>query len=1205
MGMIAFGGVLSITEDGPDSSATVSATPEVLADAGSPTLMTAVAPYSGAWMETVAAVNGSSGGVFTATGSPPEIRFAPDGDFPALLVGETRTTVGGMAFTWGGRAAVASVVATVQGVRTLPVGFVAGEVAADLSTWVGDDGTPEGVTMVRNAAVSVSRSPDGAALIFPAAAGAILSAGSVAAPQAVRAQFEDGLLAAYAGTQGVSVTAPAGIHRGYAFVSIAGDAALVGVAPDGPTLTWATNSAALTGFTPVPLETAAISGGAFSVHPAILPTLGITTRGVGLAYVGQSLPGGGVRLLAATLVIRDDMTAGDLQALAAGLAYVPQLPDLAILTLANPPASGLSEMNGSGALWQPNTPSPGYQSALAVIDGVVGYRQTQASTALRTRPVAAASAVIGEQLVAVMVARGVTASGDRARIYTGTNSNAVRAEFTALSTGSPSAGTQTDLGSTPPVARVAQAVTKRGDYAVCALSTRVVTDTSALLPAFGSITTGDVTDMFRGGLWRVTPCYGHVDAADGSLYLDPYWPGWAEGARVRYQIDALATVDVSTPGPHAIAAAPGAVVKIATLVPYAPGSYIATDQVTLDRVFGVAANGWLEIQSIDTDTAALTTFLGADVTAKQYNGFRPAQGGDIGVRASGGTPGMFTFLPLNDFVHLDPGEREDVPITYRRTGDIADRTAVIRVLGPIGLGRDLLRGVAPVSGVYTFLEPVPEGAVVEIAFRLTSGTVTPSVSGVSGHTASTAEWHEGGFRAGPGGATALVMTGGGVIAEVYARIRQTPGAAAPVLWLRAAKSGATLTSLDFGFSTAVALPAHPTPSTVPDYPLAEEARWDANIVGTPAAPAVEINTKINEFGVWAFLRRTQSEFDEGAETPPGSGRFPGLPFSQRAAYTLRHVSVEGYGGLLQSTGYRHVVIEDVHLRTTVPAGVIINNTVKGMNVWRGGSGAAQDLLITSAALCLANGLRMHSEDGTAYYDALIALGAYANAGVQEYEGIGIDYSGRYDVSGRIIFQNYWIRWSPDAAMDSKSPSEVWYASVGEKMRWTWRSWDAVVSVAHARQDFAPIDADATGIAKLGSRLGWVASPCGKLRYWRHAKPDGTPLRQSDLRASGGDPTIQTQFDSQRDNAPNSNPNGVYVAVQRPRPSQYPLNLTDVEVQVSSDGGATWAPLAVSMGPNDAIGAFYRRDLPVPPTAGLLRLRARYGQKTGPWAQVAL
>jgi hypothetical protein len=562
--------------------------------------------------------------------------------------------------------------------------------------------------------------------------------------------------------------------------------------------------------------------------------------------------------------------------------------------------------------------------------------------------------------------------------------------------------------------------------------------------------------------------------------------------------------------------------------------------------------------------------------------------------------GAFQFLPVNAFDHLDPGEEETVRIDYRRSGDAADRFVEVRVTGPEGLGPDLLRGVRPEDGVYAFSTPVPANAVVDIAYTIqdrTTGGVTPSVSGVPGRTQGENLRHSDSFRAGPGGAAHVAFTpwGGfdGTVSAVRARVVLAAGEAAPITYLRTFRPTAQTLTIDFGVATAVPPPDFPPAVDVPGRD--DDWRWRFDSLAeaphaTEHAPAVFANpppyTDPAFDGDWGSFRRTVTKADTG----------------RLAAYRARHVILKGYNAAFSSIGYRQVWLEDVQFQSIMPDGMSPTPATRFANVWRGGAAGDRSLRLGPDPLFFVNGLRLQNQYGdSSYLDTLVSGGWYG-ASTQDQEGFSIDYSMRFDTVGRLMFNNFWMRWSPDALIDGKAPYEAWFLSVGELVRRPIRSWSGVALVAHLRHDVDPVHTDdpAKGIVALAGRHGWTGYANGAVLYWRRGMQDGSVPSAVSPEAIQGTWAERAYLNVAGAKPPPEDKRGVQVLHIRPRRPAWPINATDFEVEGSADGGSTWVPLAVGMGPNDAIGALYRRDMPAPPDIGQVRVRARWGAKTGAW-----
>lgn len=182
--------------------------------------------------------------------------------------------------------------------------------------------------------------------------------------------------------------------------------------------------------------------------------------------------------------------------------------------------------------------------------------------------------------------------------------------------------------------------------------------------------------------------------------------------------------------------------------------------------------------------------------------------------------GDLQYVPNGAHDALNADEFTDVAVTWRRTGDVSDRTFTLRVYGSQHTGNDLARGVTP-GAAMTLTQTVPAGEVLEVAFTASGAAVTPSLGGVAGNTCPAGRRDVQYLRAPAGGSAALSFSGG-TVSNVIARVVLTPGSAASIRRMSAGRSGSTL-SLDWR-----AMPRSGFPDT---------AGW-TEFGGTPAAPEV-------------------------------------------------------------------------------------------------------------------------------------------------------------------------------------------------------------------------------------------------------------------------------------------------------------------------------------------------------------------------------
>ena len=181
--------------------------------------------------------------------------------------------------------------------------------------------------------------------------------------------------------------------------------------------------------------------------------------------------------------------------------------------------------------------------------------------------------------------------------------------------------------------------------------------------------------------------------------------------------------------------------------------------------------------------------------------------------------GDLQYVPNGAHDALNAGEFTDVSVTWRRTGDVSDRTFTIRVYGSTHTGNDLARGVTA-STAMTLTQTVAAGEVLEVAFTAGASACTPSLGGVAGASCPAGKRDVQYLRAPSGGSAALTFTT--APSNVIARVVNTPGGAASIRRIKASRSGSTL-SLDW--------------RTMPRSGFPNTSGWTEG-GGTPAAPEV-------------------------------------------------------------------------------------------------------------------------------------------------------------------------------------------------------------------------------------------------------------------------------------------------------------------------------------------------------------------------------
>lgn len=587
-----------------------------------------------------------------------------------------------------------------------------------------------------------------------------------------------------------------------------------------------------------------------------------------------------------------------------------------------------------------------------------------------------------------------------------------------------------------------------------------------------------------------------------------------------------------------------------TFVAYGAGAAIAEADVD-----AVPANGSLSVPRgylLTTGTDVVTTFMGIAPTVGDGASYE-APAGWIAT-ASAGADDISTglrgseilFVPRGAFDYLDPGEYELVTLTWAKTGNTGEpNTKFIRVDGPDGLGRDLLRGVTPGASMALPMT-LPAGSICELqATVVGTGTVTPTIGGASGHTTT---------GAGPDSWTivpteaATVVTfalDGATLADVRLRLRLAVGAS-DVVVTDAENDGGTLT-----------------------------VAWNTAPVGGFPAPKVGY-TELTGVDVYTSASYSFPFWQD----PDGSAAV-----ENTANVYMHDYDTTGRNGIAAMMGFDNVLVINAKYRgpAFVPATLSSGGNQRNVFWLSGKTGDLEELSPPAdARLAPDSQLAMYGLYVNFGYGESLA-GTVTNANTN-WGAIDWDRGGRYDRAEALIFSNLWCEQGGESHFDVKSGCYLLgYTSLTTARHA--RIWGGVLTGAHwDLRSWAGINTDIN-----------ISGVTGGMAMWRVRKleADGvTSIRVrtlADLTISDGALPV------------NGNTDQCYIMHQPPAvPALGRFGVTHYEAQWSADG-ASWSPLALDrLGPDDCHGAT-RRTIAAPAGATHVRVRAVEGATAGAWS----
>jgi hypothetical protein len=713
----------------------------------------------------------------------------------------------------------------------------------------------------------------------------------------------------------------------------------------------------------------------------------------------------------------------------------------------------------------------------------------------------------------------------------------------------------------------------------------------------GTNTDGSSIRIYRNDYHRLTvPTFALVDetaTTPGQIRLQPEasWPGWGiDAAQVQYRLDGGTPVNVDSADAFDVDL--DGVNTFEVRVVYTVAD-LDTDGVAVEDDATTIDTGWRAQSLSFTADEPLSPASGGDfqMQANQIGSFRidPADnihsiegeawvtyvGDDPGPRNpgtnrkiltsperqitfGGSLSGVAEILQLyRPSLDLDPGEHEDVTVTYR-TADATstDKTYDVRVGASQQVGRNLAKDVTPSGGAYTLIDVALRDHVYELSFDVTgtAGTVTPSLGGVAGKTVSRVGVTALDYIRAPANTTALsfAFTGDAGVSNVRCRrVITSDGDAAGIRRIEAA-----LVDGDLRFWIK------PEPASRPEDATPALGTW-TKYGGTAASPLV-INPTDDA-----------SEFDDA-----NNGRWQQTAGANDVNHNwfFEWFEVTGPGQMVRKNGYNQVLLRDG--KVFGPGDNANDEATSVLTVWNDGKAGGTAARVYDCEFSGGGDLLDNSEVVNMDVNSTGSDAGWDDINEQHCAMINCDSYG----------------W-PDCSVDAKSNFHAMACTFGrvgvddDRHLRAWRS-PHVVSRFNFPTNGVNNDEDKTPnhVLNLSNQLGMIG-----LHMTSYI--DGAPVYDTaDIAVSAS--VGRFGFDGDEEQ----------VIVWKTIPKMLDearFRATDFDVEISADG-TNWSTLTgLGLGTGDPWGVLRRTVENVSPTPTHIRARARYGAKVGAWSTLTI